>query len=296
VNVSQSEPIVSVRDVRKGFGNGAVLAGVDLDVPAGEITLLMGPNGVGKTILLSCIAGGLHADSGEVTVLGEPPGAVDEHLSFMLQDAMLVDQLTGQENVNFFQDLHPRSTGRLSAILERLDFDVAELSREVGDYSGGMRRKLELAISLSVDVPLFLLDEPTAALDMTTVETVHSLLADRRGAGDTVLFTSHQPADAELADRVAIVTEHGLAAVGSPADLLAAVPMVVLVEGRADTTEYVRKGRLFEGEIQRRGFLRDDVAADAVRSVGDDARIQVREPSYTDMFNYYVHLRATQNE
>jgi ABC-2 type transport system ATP-binding protein len=291
-----SQPVVSVCGVQKGFGNGDVLADVDLDVPAEEITLLMGPNGVGKTILLSCIAGGLFPDSGEISVLGEAPDAVDESLSFMLQDAMLVDQLTGQENVDFFRDLHPQSTDRLVPILERLDFEIDELEREVGDYSGGMKRKLELAISLSVDVPLYLLDEPTAALDMTTVETVHSLLAERRDAGDTVLLSSHLPTDAELADHIAVVTESGVSAVGSPADLAAAVPTVVLAEGTTDISEYVRDGRLFEDEIYRRGFLRPETDPETVRSGGDATTVQVREPSHTDIFNYYVHFRDGQDE
>jgi len=294
--MARAEPVVSVRGVRKGFGNGDVLPGVDIDVPAGEITLLMGPNGVGKTILLSCIAGGLYADSGDITVLGDDPDAVDESLSFMLQDAMLVDQLTGRENVDFFRDLHPHSTDELVSILERLDFDIDALEREVGDYSGGMKRKLELAISLSVEVPLYLLDEPTAALDMTTVETVHSLLAERRDSGTTVLLSSHLPADAELADHIAVVTDAGVSAVGPPEDLTANVPMVVLAEGPTDISEYVRDGRLFEDEIYRRGFLRPDIDPDTVRSGGDGTTVQVRDPSHTDIFNYYVHFRNGQDE
>ncbi|WP_218120881.1 ABC transporter ATP-binding protein [Halovenus aranensis] len=285
-------PAVSVRGLRKDFGNGDVLAGVDLDVPDGEITLLMGPNGVGKTILLSCIAGGLHPDDGEVTVFGASPGAAAESLSFMLQDAMLVDELTGRENVAFFRDLHPHSTDEVEAILETLDFETEALEMEVGDYSGGMKRKLELAISLSVDVSLYLLDEPTAALDMTTVEQLHSLLADRREAGETILVSSHLPADAELADTIAVVTDDGVTAVDSPEALLAAVPPVVLAEGPADIADAVRDGRLFEGEIHRRGFLREGV--DPERVTGDEGTaVQVREPTYTDMFNYYVHLRGT---
>lgn len=282
---------MSVQGVEKGFGNGNVLDGVDFQVPNGEITLLMGPNGAGKTILLSCIAGGLYADSGEITVFDKQPEAVDAASSFMLQDAMLVDQLTGCENIGFFKDLHPQSTDRVEPILERLDFETDALEREVGDYSGGMKRKLEFAISLSVDVPLYLLDEPTAALDMTTVETVHSLLAERRDAGGTVLFSSHLPSDAELADHIVAITEAGVSATGSPSELAADVPRVVLAEGTTDISEYVRDGRLFEDEIYRRGFLRADTDPDTIRSAGDETTIQLREPSHTDIFNYHVHFK-----
>jgi ABC-type multidrug transport system ATPase subunit len=290
--VSVTGTAISVRGLRKGFDSDEVLADIDLEVPRGEITLLMGPNGVGKTILLSCIAGGLHPDEGDISVFGAPPEEADERLSFMLQDAMLVDELTGRENVAFFRDLHPQSTDELDDILDRLDFEMDALDKEVGDYSGGMERKLELAISLSVDVPLYLLDEPTAALDMTTVEQLHSLLATRREAGETVVISSHLPTDADLADHIAVVTENGISAVGPPETLLEAVPPVVLAEGPVDISEQVRDGRLFEGEIHRRGFLRENVDPEAVTATDGGTAVQVREPTYTDLFNYYVHLEG----
>ena len=283
---------VSVRGLHKRFGNDEVLAGVDLEVPRGEITLLMGPNGVGKTILLSCIAGGLYPDEGDVRVFGASPAEAEERLSFMLQDSMLVSELTGRENVNFFRDLHPESTDEFEDILRRLDFEVDALEKEVGDYSGGMQRKLELAVSLSVDVPLYLLDEPTAALDMTTVEQLHAMLSARREAGETVVISSHLPTDADLADHIAVVTERGVTAVGSPADLLGAVPPVVLAEGPVDIGGQVRDGRLFEGEIHRRGFLREDVDPETVTAGENGTTVRVREPTYTDLFNYYVHLEG----
>lgn len=283
---------VSVRGLHKKFGDDEVLADIGLQVPRGEITLLMGPNGVGKTILLSCIAGGLHPDEGEIRVFGSSPAAADERLSFMLQDSMLVEELTGRENVNFFRDLHPKSTDEVEEILQRLDFEMDALEREVGDYSGGMKRKLELAVSLSVDVALYLLDEPTAALDMTTVEQLHAMLSARREAGETVVISSHLPTDADLADHIAVVTERGISAVGSPEDLLDAVPPVVLAEGPVDIREHVRAGRLFEGEIHRRGFLPENLDRETVTAGENGTAVRVREPTYTDLFNYYVHLEG----
>ena len=134
----------------RGFGDGAILDGVGFDVPAGETTLLMGPNGR-KTILLSCIAGGLHPDDGEVAVFGRSPEGARSALNFMLQDAMLVDELSGRENAAFFRDLHPRATDEWRTVLEELSFDVDALDREVGDYSGGMKRKLEHYVHVASD-------------------------------------------------------------------------------------------------------------------------------------------------
>lgn len=261
-------------------------------MPDSEITLLMGPNGIGRTILLSCIAGGLHPDAGEIGVLGVAPEEAGRRLSFILKDAMLVDELTRREDVAFFRHLHPRSTETPDDILERLAFDTGALEREVGDYSGGMKRKLELAIALSVDVSLYLLDEPTAALDMTTVERVHVMLVEQRAAGETILVSSHLPADADPADHIAVVTEVGISATGSPTELLETVPWVVLSGGSADITGAVREGRLFEGELRRRGFLREDTDPKTVAATGQGAAVEVREPPYTDLFNYYVHLET----
>jgi len=171
------------------------------------------------------------------------------------------------------------------------------LDREVTDYSGGMKRKLELAITLSVETRLSLLDEPTAALDVTTVETLHSMLSDRRETGETILMSSHLPTDADLADRVIFLTESGLVAEGPPAELLDDVPDVVHVEGTASGVgEFVRDGRLFESDVGQRGFLRSDVDAKTVQHRADKrgSRVDVREPTHVDLFNFYIHVADDQ--
>jgi ABC-type multidrug transport system ATPase subunit len=295
--MSTNEPAVRVQDLTKDFGDGAIFEGLEFEIPKEKITLLMGPNGVGKTILLSCIGGGLYPDEGAITVFGDDPQNASGAMNFMLQDAMLVDELTGRENVAFFQDLHPGATGEWQTILEQLSFDMDALEREVNDYSGGMKRKLELAITLSVDTHLSLLDEPTAALDVTTVETLHSMLSDRREGGETILMSSHLPTDAGLADRLVFLTESGLVTEGPPAKLLDDVPEVVHVEGTANGVDgFVRKERLFESDVGRRGFLREDVDRETVENRTDEqgGRIEVREPTHVDLFNFYVHVADDQ--
>ncbi|MFT4891612.1 MAG: ABC-2 type transport system ATP-binding protein [Halobacteriales archaeon] len=284
---------IETRSLGKDFGDVGVLEALDLEVHEEEITLLMGPNGSGKTILLTCIAGGLQPETGKVEVFGRSPTEAGSQLSFMLQDGMLVDQLTGRENVAFFRDLHPRATERWREVLEALAFDTDDLDREVSEYSGGMKRKLELAITLAADVPLYLLDEPTAALDVTVVDALHAVLADLHAGGRTILLSSHRPVDAGLADRIAFVRNGGIVSEGRPETLLEGVPRVLHVEGVRDgMREYVRDERLFEAGVERRGFLRDGVGPETVTNAVDDptASVRVTDPSVTDLFNYYVRI------
>ena len=293
------DPAIRVDGLGKSFDGETVLEDISMTLPAGKITLVMGPNGVGKTILLSCLAGGLHSDCGEITVFGKSPAEARADLSFMLQDGLLVDELTGRENIEFFEALHPAATDKWHPLLDSLGFESEALDREVRDYSGGMKRKLELAITLSVDVPLYLLDEPTAALDVTTIDILHSLLSDRRRKGDTVVMSSHLPADAELADYLVFIGPAGVIASGRPKQLLDAVPRVVHVEGRTGSVaECILDRRLFETGQEHRGFLRDGADPSAVNGTGDRTgqRVHVTGPTVTDLFNYYVHIEEDDGE
>lgn len=284
-----TEPVIEARGVEKRFDGdgGGVLRGIDLAIPENETTVLMGPNGVGKTVLLACFAGGLHPSAGEVSVFGEPPTAVRSRFSFMLQGGLAVPELSGRENIAFYTDLHPAATDDWREITERMD--LADLDRRVRDYSGGMVRKLELAIAMSVDVPLYLLDEPTAELDLTAVDGFHALVGERVAQGKTVVMTSHTPRDARAADRVVFVSEGRVVAEGDPDALLDSVPPVVRAAGRADIEalrKHVRGERFFESDTARRGFLTEGTTPEAVEGPG----IQVEEPAWTDLFNYAVHV------
>lgn len=286
------DPAVVAEGLTKSFdGVGRVLSGFDLTVPRGETTVLLGPNGCGKTVALSCLTGGLHPSAGAVRLFGEPPQVAADRFVFLLQNSMAVRELSGREVIDFFCDLHPHATDGWREIVDRLELREA-LDRRVRDYSGGMVRKLEIAVTLSVDVPLYVLDEPTAALDMTTVGEVHALLDERTDDGRTVLLSSHAPADVAVADRVAFVRSGRVPDAGDPERLLADVPRVVTVEGRPDeVTDYVRDGRFFEGDGVYRGFLRADVDPTAVGSAGGaGTSVRVTDPRVGDLFNYYVHL------
>lgn len=287
-------PAVRVRGLRKAFGSEGILDGVDLDVQEGELLALLGPNGVGKTVLLSCMAGSTRPSAGTVEVFGTPVReAPGEYASLMLQEAMAVDSLTGRENIEFYGRLQPRFTDRWERYVA--DFGIAEdLDKRVANYSGGMTRKLELAITLSVDVPIYLLDEPTAGVDLSMIQRVHDAVLDLKEAGRTFVLTSHLPADAELADRIAFVPDGTIGATGPPEALLDAVPSVLRVSGTrtaAAVEPFVVGERLFRVGAEARGFLAPDTDLDAVRAaVGADTFVEATRPNYTDLFNYYVHV------
>lgn len=281
---------VAVRGLTKRFGDDPpVLEDFDLTLTAGETTVLMGPNGTGKTVLLACLTGALRPNSGSVRVFGNDPETVRSDLVFALQDGLAVEDLSGRENAEFYAALHPAATDRWETVAERLRLDG--LDRRVADYSGGMIRKLELALTLSVDVPLYVLDEPTAELDPTAVERFHAMLADLADDGRTVVLSSHSPRDLRAADRLVVVSDSGVVADGRPADLREAVPPVVVLD-RADTEldGHLRDPRLFDTDTGFRGFLTADADPSGVETRPEVVRVE--RPTPADVFNYYVHLRA----
>lgn len=289
-----TDPAVAARDLRKQFADGpGVLNGVDVTVERGETFLLMGPNGSGKTVLLACLAGGLHPDTGTVSVFGKDPDDAADQLSFLLQGGLALPRLSGDETLRFYADLHPNATDTWRDITNRLDLNA--LDRPVRDYSGGMVRKLELAATLSVDVPLYLLDEPTVELDMTAVDALHAMLAERRGAGDTVVLTSHQPRDIRAADRVAFVRDGRIVARGCPSDLRDDISTVVDIGSngarRDALTIHLMGGQVFESDETQTGFLAADAdLADLREAVGEHGAVETRDPTPADLFNYYVHV------
>jgi len=283
-----SDPVVQVEDVEKSFDGNTALAGIDLDIYPDETTLLLGPNGSGKTILLSCLAGGLEPSSGTVSVFDCDPDDAASELSFLLQDGLVFPNLTGRETIEFYADLHPHTTDTWRELATRLNVSEA-LDRQIDEYSGGMVRKLELIVTFMTDVPLYLLDEPTAELDMTTVDTVHSIIEERRAAGKTVVVSSHIPVDTQLADRIVVIRDSELVTTGRPKDLMADVPPVVVTDSTSARTELrdcVSTGQLFEQRDSARGFLQPTADRETVRTVGGT----VESPNVTDLFNYYVHV------
>jgi ABC-2 type transport system ATP-binding protein len=285
-------PAIESRGVAKRFGADGVVRGADLAVEEGEVLLLMGPNGVGKTVLLSCLAGSQEPTEGTVEVLGRP---VEEDggdsLTFLLQDSMAVETLSGRENVGFYSRLHHQFTDRWHEYVDRLGL-TGDLDKRVEHYSEGMKRKLELALTMSVDVPVYLLDEPTAGVDLTNIQRFHDIILEEHEAGKTVVVSSHRPLDANIADRVAFMPDGEVSTVGDPDELMAAVPSVVRVTGSEAmrTAENYVEGRLFPVGGEARGFLAGDVAFQELAGAVGGEHVERIDPTYTDLFNYYVHV------
>lgn len=295
-----SHPCVEVSKLEKSFGEETVLRGVDLSVQPGELLAVMGPNGVGKSVLFSCLAGSEHPSGGSVEVFDADPTERAGTTSFLLQDALCSKRLTGRENLRFYERLHPAFTDEWREYVDALELG-GDLDRRVEDYSGGMTRKLELTIALSVDVPIYLLDEPTAALDLSMIQVVHGLLRRKQEAGKTVVVSSHLPMDADLADRIAFVADGRVVATGTPADLFDAVPPVVEATlSRADAlADVALDGEVFPGDGGVRAFLAPgESLADLEAGTDVDERDSpsgVDRTTYTDLFNYYTRLSRTTN-
>jgi Cu-processing system ATP-binding protein len=208
--------VISYRAFTKSFGTHTAVSSLSLDVVRGEVVALLGPNGSGKTTTLKAAAGLIRPTSGEVW-LGDPPRpaslpAARAVLSYLPQKVSFPDALSGREVVEFYRALRGAPAERIPQVLRFASLNGAG-DRAVATYSGGMLQRLGLAVAMIPEAPLFLLDEPTAALDPDGLCAFYGLVERARDDGRAVLFTSHQLGDVErLADRFAILVDGRLAA------------------------------------------------------------------------------------
>ena len=208
--------MIAFRGFGKKFGQHEAVKGLDLHVGPGEVVALLGPNGSGKTTSLKAAAGLVKPTSGVVLVgnPGRPSSEPDARrcLSFLPQRVAFQESLSGQEVLNFHRLVRGVDSAHAQAALGVASLNGAVV-RAVSTYSGGMLQRLGLAVALLPDAPVFLLDEPTAALDPDGLEAFYRVIAKSRADGRAVLFTSHQMGDAErLADRFAILVDGVLVA------------------------------------------------------------------------------------
>jgi ABC-2 type transport system ATP-binding protein len=209
--VTAAEPAIRVQGLQKSFKDLHVLQGVDFDVTAGSIFALLGSNGAGKTTVVRILSTLLKADAGTSTVHGfdvaENPSEVRESISLTGQFAAVDELLTGRENLVLIAKLrHLKNTGAIAEeLLARFSLTDAG-DRKASEYSGGMRRRLDIAMSLIGEPPVIFLDEPTTGLDPEARIEVWKTVKQLAGQGTTVLLTTQHLEEAEhLADRIAIL-------------------------------------------------------------------------------------------
>ncbi|MGW4462803.1 ATP-binding cassette domain-containing protein [Micromonospora sp. NPDC004704] len=223
---------IAVAGLRKSFGKQVVLDGIDLDVPEGTIFSLLGPNGAGKTTMVQILSTLISADGGDVRIAGHDlarnPDGVRGVIGVTGQFSAVDNLLTGEENLLLMADLRHlgRPAGRRLAadLLDR--FDLAEAARKpASTYSGGMRRRLDLAMTLVGSPRVIFLDEPTTGLDPRSRRTMWEIIRDLVARGVTIFLTTQYLEEADqLADRIAVLDHGRLVAEGTPSQLKALIP------------------------------------------------------------------------
>ncbi len=210
----------------KRFGQLTAVDGLTLDVRRGEVFGLLGPNGAGKSTTISMAMGLVAPDSGTVELegLGPPSDAeVRRHLGLAPQSLALYDNLTAEENLAFFAKLYrlDRIAERVAATLDLVGLRPRGKDR-VGGFSGGMQRRLNLAVALIHDPPLLLLDEPTAGVDPQSRNNIIELVKELASKGRTIVYTTHYMEEAaKLCDRVGVIDHGKLLDIGTVPELVA---------------------------------------------------------------------------
>jgi ABC-2 type transport system ATP-binding protein len=276
--------VISIRGLNKSFGKTQVLRDLDLEVARGSIFALLGPNGAGKTTLINILSTLVEPDSGNASVAGfdvvRDRESVKRVISLTGQSAAVDEVLTAEENLLMMGRLSGLSraaaVSRARELLVR--FDLADTGKKrVKTFSGGMRRRLDLAISLLLTPPVIFLDEPTTGLDTRSRQDMWDLIASLAAAGTTIFLTTQYLEEADrLADQIAVL-EHGvIVAQGSPAELKARVGGEVLAvhDERGDVLLEMPTDGTLAG-------LRDVLGE--IRGRDADA-VSLRTPSLDDVF------------
>jgi ABC-2 type transport system ATP-binding protein len=230
--MNTSTTAIEVAGMTKSYGDNAVLRGIDLSVPAGTVYALLGPNGAGKTTMVRILSTLISADAGEARVAGfdvrRESDAVRRSIGVTGQFSAIDELLTGRENLQLMADLNhlPRKQRRARAqeLLERFDL-VEAADRGAATYSGGMKRRLDLAMTLVGSPQLIFLDEPSSGLDPRSRRELWQIVRELTDEGVTIFLTTQYLEEAdELAHKVGVLDGGRLVAEGTPAELKRQVP------------------------------------------------------------------------
>ncbi|MGB3440427.1 MAG: ATP-binding cassette domain-containing protein [Actinophytocola sp.] len=268
---------IAVSGLRKAFGDKVVLDGIDLEVASGTVFSLLGPNGAGKTTTVNVLTTLMNADGGTVRVAGHDIGtearAVRAAIGVTGQFAAVDELLTGQENLRLMVDLSPVPASDGKRIVQELlaRFDLVESAHKpASTYSGGMRRKLDLAMTLVGNPRIIFLDEPTTGLDPRSRRTMWSIIRELVADGVTIFLTTQYLEEADqLADRIAVLDNGRLVAQGTPDELKRRIP------GTHVRLRFTTLAELDAAARVLTGSTRDDEAL-ALRVPGDGGTKSLR--------------------
>jgi ABC-2 type transport system ATP-binding protein len=267
---------IAVAGLRKSFGKKVVLAGIDLYVAEGTIFALLGPNGAGKTTMVNILSTLIKPDAGNVRIgghdLAQAPDPIRELIGVTGQFSAVDALITGEENLNLMGDLRHLGRGRARRRTAELlaQFDLVEAAaKPASTYSGGMRRRLDLAMTLVGDPRIIFLDEPTAGLDPRSRRAMWQIIRDLVAGGVTIFLTTQYLDEADqLADRVGVLDHGKLIAEGTPAELKRRVPGGHILLQLADAQGLETAARVLGGSHRDEDGLTLQVPSDAgVRSL-----------------------------
>jgi len=295
-------PAIVINHVTKKYGDKTVLKDVNLTIEEGAFYALMGPNGSGKTTLASIIASVRRPTSGSVEVFGRTPEAAKDVIGYVPQENFSSPMLTGKENLLYFAGLLGYSKREAASLVEALLQQVGlrdDANKRVAEYSGGMRKRLEVATILFPHMKLLILDEPTTGLDPSARRKFLGMLHDLRDEMTTILLITHIGADAEAASRVGLIDAGEIIAEGDPDGLKRASGLenVINVETAIKTAQvatvlsaFSEQRRVLETEWGYRVFSRDVEATTPtlvreLDAIGCKAtKIEIVKPSLEDVF------------
>ena len=215
---------VTVKNIQKRFQEERVLKAINLSIAEGELFGLLGPSGSGKTTLVKIIVGLLNATTGTVAIdqMKVPSLKLMQNIGYMAQSDALYSELTGRENLAFFAGIYKipkdKQKERIETVAKIVDL-TGDLHKTIDQYSGGMKRRMSLAVALLHEPKLLVLDEPTVGIDPILRTSIWEELKKLQSNGTTIIMTTHVMDEAEKCDRLALLRGGHITAQGSPAEL-----------------------------------------------------------------------------